>query len=654
LKVGRSKKKLVTCGLALMALPLLVGFKVGDTENNSAENVTVEKVSAEENVSDAENKSSQEVGRITDAGGNTPQKSGNLFENSRAAESENSNTQTDSMLADYLSKYQGKTIVEIKYEGAGETTLPTVKAAVASREGDAFDVATSLRDRDSVRNTGYFYEVYQTVDEIPEGILLTYHMIENPEVSEIVITGNTVYPTNELNRMVTVRRGVILNSRTLHDNIAAIEEKYHGDGYIRMKLADMNVSDEGVVSLKINEGTLEGFAVKGNKKTKDKVILREMRQKPGEVFNAKLARRSMERVYNLGFFEDVNVKMNDGVEPNAVVMEINVQEKRTGTFGIGAGYSSKDGLIGMVSLGDKNFRGMGDAIALSYEKSADDTDAQGFVFSYRHPWLDSKETAGTIRLYNRTYEYADYATDGGLNERYMRKYSGGEITVSRPMSEYSTNQITLRHRKDKYSRHVANGKFGDRGTSEYDEWRKNNFGTTRSLEFQHITDTRDNVFNPTSGGRVALVGEFAGWLGGDFKFQKYSIEHQQYLKAGDHSQVWAMHLAYGIGHGDLTEFNQFRIGGQGSLRGYRDDQFRGSRMFTATLEYRFPIANKVQGILFTDWGSAWSSRFFPKSENVYGSGGVGVSLNTPLGPLRLDYGRGKQGGRFHFMVGGSF
>ena len=77
-------------------------------------------------------------------------------------------------------------------------------------------------------------------------------------------------------------------------------------------------------------------------------------------------------------------------------------------------------------------------------------------------------------------------------------------------------------------------------------------------------------------------------------------------------------------------------------------------MFTATLEYRLPLVSKVQGIIFTDWGSAWSSGFLPKRTEVFGSVGVGVSLNTPLGPLRLDYGRGKQGGRFHFTVGGVF
>jgi len=610
--------------MAVMALPLLLGFKVDGTEQ-SADKVAV----------------AESADQVSESAEQT-------------ANSEEKQERSDAAIRNYLEKYQGKAIVDIKFEGASESTLPTVQAAIMSRVGDNFDLDISMRDRGAIRNTGYFYEVYQSVEEIPEGMLLTYHMLENPTLMEIDITGNTVYTTRELQRLMTVRRGTILNSRTLHDNMAAIEEKYRGDGYIRMKIADMNVSEEGVLSLKINEGTLEGYKVSGNKKTRDKVILREMRQKVGEPFNAKLARRSMERVYNLGFFEDVNIKMNDGIEPNAVIMEINVEEKRTGTFGIGAGYSSREGVVGMVSIGDKNFRGMGDAISIVYEKSADDTDAQGFTFSYRRPWMDSKETAGTLRLYNRTYEYSDYATDGGLNERYMRKYSGGEIAVSRPISEYSTNQITLRQRKDKYVRHVSSGNFDDRGTSDFADWRKSNFGTTRSIELRHITDTRDNVFNPSSGGKVSLIGEFGGWLGGDFKFQKYTIEHQQYFKAGDHSQVWALHGGYGFGHGELTEFNQYRIGGQSSLRGYRDDQFRGSRMFTATLEYRFPVANKVQGIIFTDWGSAWSSGFVPKSKDIYGSAGLGIALNTPLGPLRLDYGRGSQGGRFHFMVGGAF
>ena len=131
------------------------------------------------------------------------------------------------------------------------------------------------------------------------------------------------------------------------------------------------------------------------------------------------------------------------------------------------------------------------------------------------------------------------------------------------------------------------------------------------------------------------------------------VDHSKYVRAG-HAQVWAMRAAYGLGYGDLTEFNQFRLGGQGSLRGYRDDQFRGDRMLLASLEYRFPLAKKFQGIIFTDWGSAWDGGMLPKGGDIYGSIGLGVGVNTPFGPLRLDYGRGRQGGRFHFSIGSTF
>ncbi len=630
----------------MLTMPLYMGFKENETQTvtpnitgNSTDASTEEKA---EKISQNETKLEK---AIEESKSQNPQP---------VTTTEPQGLQSESMMRNYMQQFNGRTIVNIAYEGASEATLPTVKAAIMAHVGDEFSADIAMRDREAIINTGYFYEAYQTFREVPEGVLVTYHAMENPVLQKVDISGNTLYKTEEIDKMITVPRNAILNRNTLQDNLAAIEEKYHGDGYILMKFTDMNVDNDGVLSLKISEGKLEGYAVKGNKKTKDYVVLREMRQKVGEPFNAKLARRSMDRVYNLGFFEDVNIKMNPGVEPNAIIMEVNVKERRTGTFGLGAGYSTRDGLLGSISIADTNFRGTGDAISFSFEKSAEESDAHGFTFAYKKPWLDKKETAAIFRLYNRTYQFYDYDTQGSLKERYMRKYSGVELTLSRPQSEYSTNLITLRHRKDAYKRHIADGNAGDRSGAAGEEWRNKNFGVTRAIILQHVTDTRDNVYNPSTGGRVALSGEFGGLLGGDFKFQKFSIDHQQFFKAGDHSQVWAFKTGYGWGHGDLTEFNKFRVGGQNTLRGYRDDQFRGDRMALLTLEYRFPLAKKVQGILFTDWAGAWDNGFFPKGGSIYGSGGIGVALNTPLGPLRLDYGRGSQGGRFHFNIGGGF
>ena len=551
-------------------------------------------------------------------------------------------------ISKYLAAQVGKTIVEINFSGASAATEPTARAALAMHVGDAVSEAGLVKDRDAVYATGYFYDLYPTFEQVPEGVVLTYNVLENPVLKEVKIEGNTVETTESLMDLVTVKNGELLNSRTLQENVQAIQEKYRADGYILAKITDLNIAQDGTLTIKISEGVLEDYKVKGNKKTKDYVILREMRQKTGEPFNANLARRSMQRVYNLGFFEDVNVKMNPGVEPNAVVMEIDVKEKRTGSFGIGAGYSSSDGMVGMVSVSDTNFRGMGDTISISYEISGDDTDARGYTFMYRRPWLDKKETAGTLRVYNRTYEYDDYDEDGNHKESFMRKYSGGEFTLSRPMSEYSTNFVTLRNRKDKYVKHTEMGNAGNRSGNT--AWLGSNFGTTRSITLEHVTDTRDNVYEPTMGARASISTEFAG-LGGDFNYQKVILGDTHYLKAG-RAQVFVLRGQYGISHGTISEFSQFRLGGQDTIRGYREDQFRGTRMALASLEYRFPIVSKVTGALFTDYGGAWSDGFMP--EKLHGSIGVGLGLNTPIGPLRLDYGRGSQGGRVHFRVGGTF
>ena len=558
------------------------------------------------------------------------------------------NRPEDKTLEEGSKQYEGQTIVDTQFEGTTALTQSTAKAAISMRTGDMFTYKGLSKDRDAIYNAGYFYDLYPTFKKVPEGVIITYHVLENPILASVKIEGNTVESNETLNALMTVKQGEILNSRVLQQNVQAIQDQYRKDGYILAKVTDMDIDRAGNLKLKVNEGVLEGYKVKGNTKTKDHVILREMRQKPGEPFNSKKARRSMQRVYNLGFFEDVNIKMNPGVNPNAVVMELDVKEKRTGSFGIGAGYSSEDGVIGMVSIGDTNFRGTGDAVSLTYEKSGNDSDAHGYSLSYRHPWIDSKETVGTVRIYNRTYEYDDYDTNGSLKETYMRKYAGGEVTLGRPVSEYSTNYVTLRNRKDQYIKHIDDGNAGDRSLDT--AWLNDNFGTTRSITLEHVTDNRDNIYNPTQGGRISLSGEVAG-MGGDFDFQKLTIEDQRYHKVG-HAQVIALRGQYGVGWGHISEFNQYKVGGQSSLRGYREDQFRGDRMALATLEYRFPIVSKVQGALFTDWGAAWSDGYTP--ENIHGSVGVGLSLTTPIGPLRLDYGRGRDGGRIHFTVGGSF
>ncbi|WP_270446387.1 BamA/TamA family outer membrane protein, partial [Anaeroglobus sp. AF13-6AC] len=125
------------------------------------------------------------------------------------------------------------------------------------------------------------------------------------------------------------------------------------------------------------------------------------------------------------------------------------------------------------------------------------------------------------------------------------------------------------------------------------------------VTWSHVFDNRDNIYDPMHGKRLSFTGTWAGHgLGGDFDYYKFIIENRLYYKVGV-KHVIAVRLMGGIATGDMPYNDLFTLGGADTLRGYEDDEFRGNKMYAATVEYRFPIAKKVQGVLFTDMGAAW-------------------------------------------------
>lgn len=564
-----------------------------------------------------------------------------------------------------IAPYIGKTITKQTITGNKVIKAEEIAAAVKTKPGMEFTEAGLNEDLSSIYELGWFYDLRPEFKLVPEGVQITYHVMENPVFTNVKIKGNTVLDDKKAAGFFDLEEGKIINLKDVNSRILKLEEEYRQAGYILARVTDVHMDQDGTLNVTVNEGIVEDFKVKGNVKTKDYVITREMKLKKGKPFNAKDARRSMQRIYNLGYFEDVNVKLNPGKEPNSVEVEISVVEMNTGTFGIGAGYSNADGFVGMISIGDKNFRGTGDKVNIRWEFGGEDN--KNYDFSYTKPWIDDKETTATINLYDITNEYADYDINGNEIARYDKKRRGQELTFSRKTdNEFVSNYVTLKNRDDIYkgpadgyenSSNYYEDNYNNRQPWEpesYLDRRKENFGITRSITLGRIFDSRDNIYDPHEGKRIGYSVEYAG-LGGDFDFTKFTADYRYYYRGGGES-VWALNLGAGYAEGDMPLSQRFSMGGSDTLRGYEDDQFRGNSMLKATLEYRFPIIKKVQGVLFTDNGYAWDKRHEDEFDLglIKNSFGVGLRINSPLGPVKLDYGYGEDGGKFHFSFGGQF
>ena len=584
--------------------------------------------------------------------------------------------------AESINPYVGKLITGLSISGVTAEQQAQLLPILTEKIGDAVSVDGVFKDVTNLGNTGYFSEVNPVFTTVPEGVKLDFAVTVNPITTGVAFEGNTVYTSEVLTKFMDLQPGQVLNSVYVGQKVQGINAAYARDGYMLAHVDGIRVDDQGVLHVHIVEGIVEDIVPAGNKKTRDKVITREFVQKKGKPFNKFLVRRSVERVYNLGFFDDVNVRMLPGdQDPNNVIIEIDVLEHKTGTITLGAGYSKSDGLMGIIEFGEDNFRGTGDKFKVHWEIGGKKK-YKNYQISYLKPWIDSKGTSLGFSFFNREDEYTDYNEDGNEVAEYNKKSRGFNISFGRQTGEYTRDYLTLESRKDSYkwdsddssgyrydtdaiSNTTGSGNdWNNTNPSTGGSWNfasnnyvKNNFGRINSITWQKVYDSRDNIYEPTRGRRISYTAQWAGHgLGGDFDFYKFTAEARMYKKLGA-KNVLAFRARGGFIQGDAPYSQLFTLGGADSLRCYEDDQFRGKYMYNATLEFRFPIVKKVSGVLFTDIGDAWDAQnvTWYNSKKTFNYGvGAGVRITTPIGPVKLDYGVGKHKNKFHFSFGTQF
>lgn len=564
----------------------------------------------------------------------------------------------------------GKTITSVDFEGIPEEVKAKLAPLIQSKPGFTVTVEGIRNDVASLGSIGVFSQIRPVFVSVPEGVKLTYQLVSNPVVKNVEFSGNTVFTSDYLKSIMQIPKDSVLNFVLVNQKLREIEDLYLKQGYMLVSIPNVQVSADGTLHIDISEGIVEDIVIVGNEKTKNYVITRELKLKKGKPFNKFLASRSMERLYNLGYFEDVNMKLLPGkTNEHDVIIEIDVIEQKTGIVTVGAGYSDADGTVGIIELGDTNFRGTGDKVNLHWEFGGAG-DGKNYTLSYTRPWINDNGDSLGASIFNRIYEYDDYDANGDKVAEYDKRRKGWNLTWGHVSDEYRTNYFNFESSKESYDDHdgfetgevmdkyLAKNNITDYHDSDWYKAIMDNFGTTNSFTFTHVFDNRDNYFNASKGRRISFAAQWGGHgLGGDYDFYKFTAEGRFYKALGN-GHILALRLMGGYIDGDVSYGNLFDLGGSDTLRGYEDDQFKGKKMYAATLEYRFPIAKKVQGVLFTDAGSTWGIDegkipWYTDDDSLNWSVGVGIRLQTPIGPIRLDYGHGDRN-KFNFSFGTQF
>jgi outer membrane protein insertion porin family len=528
-----------------------------------------------------------------------------------------------------------------------------------------FDDVQLQQDIDKIRE---FYQDHGYIDvEIKDvrrermekgPMVLTIVIAEGPQyhVRKLTITGYQNTTEQRIRVLLKMKEGSVYSPKQLRDDAKAVADAYGSGGYV-----DLVVQPEGApagpalidVHYNIEEGVrsfVNRVNIEGNTRTKDKVIRREVLVAPGDVFNTVRVDITKKRLENLGYFAKVETYPEETDIPGRKDLTILVQEKRTGSLSFGGGYSTIDALVGFAELSQGNFdlfnwpsfTGGGQKFRLRIQYG---TQRKDFILSLTEPYFLDRRLSLNGEVF---YTEANY-----LSSEYDQRNYGFAMELRKPLNTYT--YATLGYQlQDVDIFNVA--------ISASDFIKSQEGSTTESKIFSSVVyDSRDNPLLSRRGQRVTFSPYIAGgFLGGNTQIYGLDLEGSQYfhlpwdtilLINGEIATV----SQWGNGS-DVPIFERLYLGGSNNLRGF---PFRevGPRDEN---EWTFPIIEKARGAVFYDTGFVNSSEWAFGFNHIASDIGIGLRLDLPIGPLRLDYGYPLQrdgyhgGGRFNFNVGYQF
>lgn len=526
----------------------------------------------------------------------------------------------------------------------------TIKAAILkTRLGEPAAEQKIIDDMRAIYDLGYFEDVQATIDPALGGVEVVFHVWENPVVREVTFSGVPGVPFGDYAKTMKTQPGYILNAHDIWEDLRGLVEWVLDEHGYWVRVTAISADTAGQIHIELTQTTLKDIIIAGNEKTKDFVIERELSFEVGDPVNIIEIDQSLRRLLMLGYFDEISRELTEEEEPETV-LTINLKERKTGAATFGVGYSTTDGLVGFVQVSDDNLFGRGQRIKANVSLGRKLT---SYEFEFYEPYITKSGISLGTGLYRQTSEVKTIKPDTDQEFESKRTSIGGNLTLGKPLSEFTRGRLTFKLENNTYQ-----------PTEEGQEWTPED-SKSRNVGIGLNTNTVDHPFFPTEGYKNDAYLELGTTLfGGSSAYAKLRLEHSRFFEVRDGGYVLAVRgLGGRLLGGTLPDSDKFRIGGAETLRGYSYGDptlgLVGDNMLVFNAEFRFPIVEKVQGVVFTDWGTAWDQGQSLQLQDLKNSFGVGVRLDTPLGLLRLDYGLGKDAennrkGQFYFGIGQAF
>ncbi len=471
---------------------------------------------------------------------------------------------------------------------------------------------------------------------------------ERYKIDNIAIDSQLRYfDATGLKDTVEFLQGDWYNAQALQDTVDKMTDKLGDMQYAFVQIrpdAQRNREEKTVdITFQISETPrvyVERIDIHGNSRTLDKVIRREMTLVEGDPFNRSKLQRSEQKIRNLGFFENIEVRTLPGSAPDKSVIDIAVSEQSTGELSVGAGYSTADGPLADLRIRERNFLGKGQEVVLAGTLAGDKTEVD---LSFTEPYFLNRDLSAGVDLFHITRDLQDESS-------FDQARSGGSLRIGYPLSEHWRQSLRYRIERNEITdvqndaSYIIRAQEGERTTSAVS---------------QRITyDNRDSVIFPTRGTNLWIDTEMAG-LGGDAKYVSGRLGASWYYPVFD-SVVFNLlgegGAIQGIMDEDVKVNERYFLGGA-TLRGFEragvgprdtltDDSLGGNFFYRGSAEFSFPIGLAeelgVKGHAFTDFGSLFdideaTTSHIEDQASLRAAAGVGLSWRSPFGPIRVDF-----------------